>query len=186
MNAVRLRRVLATLEGEDYPASPKRAFTQLRSATVGGQFEIPAVDLQADIGGYTHVKKRLSSEILEILKLKESRETDDDVRRLEKLIPRGLIFWGPPGTGKTLFAKAVATALGAAIQVVSGPELKSRWVGESEENLRRLFHAARRSAPSIIVFDELDSFASRRGHLHRVRSGAFHGQPIVDRNGRFS
>ena len=74
-----------------------------------------------------------------------------------------MIFWGPPGTGKTLFAKAMAAALGAAVTVVSGPELKSRWVGESEENLRQIFRRARQSAPSIIVFDELDSFASARG-----------------------
>src|SRR5436309_11965417 len=74
-----------------------------------------------------------------------------------------MIFWGPPGTGKTLFAKGMAAALGAAITVVSGPELKSKWVGESEDNLRQIFHRARQSAPSIIVFDELDSFASARG-----------------------
>src|SRR5437016_9221911 len=74
-----------------------------------------------------------------------------------------LIFWGPPGTGKTLFAKAMAASLGAAVTVVSGPELKSKWVGESEDNLRQVFRRARQSAPSIIVFDELDSFASARG-----------------------
>jgi cell division protease FtsH len=82
---------------------------------------------------------------------------------MEELIPRGMIFWGPPGTGKTLFAKGMASSLGAAISIVSGPELKSKWVGESEENLRQVFHRARQSAPSIIVFDELDSFASARG-----------------------
>src|SRR5207253_5359473 len=86
-----------------------------------------------------------------------------EIAWMEQLIPRGMIFWGPPGTGKTLFAKAMASALGAAITVVSGPELKSRWVGESEERLRQIFHRARQSAPSIIVFDELDSFASARG-----------------------
>src|SRR6185436_8007512 len=85
------------------------------------------------------------------------------VRAIEALVPRGMIFWGPPGTGKTLFAKAMATALGAAVIVVSGPELKSKWVGESEENLRQVFLRARQSAPSIIVFDEIDSFAAARG-----------------------
>ena len=61
------------------------------------------------------------------------------------------------------FAKSIATALNASIIIVSGPELKSKWVGESEENLRNIFAQARQSAPSIIVFDEIDSFASSRG-----------------------
>src|SRR5437868_2907765 len=90
----------------------------------------------------------------------------------QKIIPRGMIFWGPPGTGKTLFAKAMATALGAAVTVVSGPELKSRWVGESEERMRQVFVRARQSAPAIIIFDELDSFASARGTY--VGSGVEH------------
>src|SRR5439155_6055648 len=59
--------------------------------------------------------------------------------------------------------KAIASAIGAAVTIVSGPELKSKWIGESEENLRQIFHKARQSAPAIIIFDELDSFASARG-----------------------
>jgi cell division protease FtsH len=163
VNAVRLRRLLSTLEGEDYPADPKQAFRQLRQATLIGQLEVPNIDLDKDLGGYTKVKKRLRSEIIDVLSIKDKATDAEEVARLEELIPRGMIFWGPPGTGKTLFAKAIATAIGAAITVVSGPELKSRWVGESEENLRRIFYQARQSAPSIIVFDELDSFASARG-----------------------
>ncbi len=163
MNAVRLRKLLASLEGEDYPASPQRVYRQIRSATSGGQLEVPHVDLDGDIGGYEKVKRRLKCEILDVLALKDRRTEADEIRRLEGLIPKGMIFWGPPGTGKTLFAKAMATAMGAAITVVSGPELKSRWVGESEENLRQIFHRARQSAPAIIVFDELDSFAAARG-----------------------
>jgi cell division protease FtsH len=65
-----------------------------------------------------------------------------------------------------MFAKAMASALGAAVIVVSGPELKSKWHGESEENIRRVFLRARQSAPAIIVFDELDSIASARGSEH--------------------
>ena len=163
MNAVRLRKMLASLEGEDYPADPRRAYNEIRQATTGGQLEVPNIDLEADLGGYTKVKKRLRAEILDVLSLKDQQTDPNEIARLEELIPRGMIFWGPPGTGKTLFAKAMATAIGAAITVVSGPELKSRWVGESEENLRQIFHQARQSAPSIIVFDELDSFASARG-----------------------
>lgn len=163
MNAVRLRKVLSTLEGEDYPEEPRRAYAQIRQATASGTLEIPNIDLEQDIGGYKRVKSRLQSEILDVLRRKDQLDDVDQIASMEKLIPRGMIFWGPPGTGKTLFAKAMATAIGAAITIVSGPELKSRWVGESEERLRQVFHRARQSAPSIIVFDELDSFAAARG-----------------------
>src|SRR5206468_10518266 len=114
-------------------------------------------------GGYAQVKRRLRAEILDVLALKDKASGAEEVARLEELIPRGMIFWGPPGTGKTLFAKAMAASLGAAVTVVSGPELKSKWVGESEDNLRQIFRRARQSAPAIIVFDELDSFATARG-----------------------
>jgi cell division protease FtsH len=163
VNAARLRKLLSSLEGEDYPADPRQAYRQLRQATLVGQLEVPSVDLDRDIGGYAKVKKRLRAEILDVLGYKDGVTDPEEVTRLEELLPKGMIFWGPPGTGKTLFAKAMAAAIGAAITIVSGPELKSKWVGESEENLRRIFYQARQSAPSIIVFDELDSFATARG-----------------------
>lgn len=163
INAVRLRKLLASLDGEDYPADARKAYAQIRQATLSGTLEVPNVALEADIGGYTKVKERLRKEIIDVLAMKDGLTREDDVKRIEELIPKGMIFWGPPGTGKTLFAKAMATALGAAITVVSGPELKSKWVGESEQNLRQIFQRARQSAPAIIVFDELDSFATARG-----------------------
>ncbi len=163
MNAVRLRKLLSTVEGEDYPADPRRIYKQIRSVTASGSLEVPNIDLDSEIGGYPKVKARLKAEILDVLARKDTLTNAEEIARIEKLIPRGMIFWGPPGTGKTLFAKAMATVIGAAITIVSGPELKSRWVGESEERLRQVFHRARQSAPSIIVFDELDSFAAARG-----------------------
>lgn len=164
VNAVRLRRILAALTGEDYPADAKAALAQLRAATLTtADMTMPDVGLDRDIGGYEKVKTRLKKEILDVLDYKAGLSDPEEVRRVESLVPRGMIFWGPPGTGKTLFAKAMATALGAAVTIVSGPELKSRWVGESEENIRQIFLHARQSAPSIIVFDELDSFAAARG-----------------------
>jgi cell division protease FtsH len=163
VNAVRLRKLLSTLEGEDYPADPKRAYSQVRQATLSGAMEIPSVDLEKEIGGYTKVKSKLKAEILDVLSKRDKATDAEELSRLEELIPRGMIFWGPPGTGKTYFAKAIAASIGAAITIVSGPELKSKWVGESEENLRQIFHKARQSAPSIIVFDEIDSFATARG-----------------------
>jgi cell division protease FtsH len=163
VNAVRLRRLLSSLTGEDYPSDPATAYRQLRQATLVGQLTLPEVDLNRDIGGYAKVKERLNKEILDVLSLKDRANDEGAMKRIEGLIPRGMIFWGPPGTGKTLFAKAMATALGAAVTIVSGPELKSKWVGESEENLRQVFMRARQAAPAIIVFDELDSFAVARG-----------------------
>ncbi len=163
VNAVRMRRLLSTLTGEDYPTDTKPAFQQLRQATLVGQLTLPDIDLNRDIGGYLKVKDRLNKEILDVLAIKDASDDENAMKRIEGFIPRGMIFWGPPGTGKTLFAKAMATALGAAVTIVSGPELKSKWVGESEENLRQVFMRARQAAPAIIVFDELDSFATARG-----------------------
>ena len=163
VNAVRLRRLLGALSGNDYPEDPRAPLAQLRRATMNTSFEMPHVDLDDDIGGYAKVKTRLRSEILDILATKSKLADPAAIKRIEGLVPRGMIFWGPPGTGKTLFAKAMATALGAAVIVVSGPELKSKWVGESEENLRHVFLKARQAAPSIIIFDELDAFAAARG-----------------------
>ena len=77
--------------------------------------------------------------------------------------PRGALFYGPPGCGKTLMAKAMANECGSNFISVKGPELLSKWVGESEENVRDLFTKARQAAPCIIFFDELDALASTRG-----------------------
>ena len=162
-NAVRLRRLLSSVEGEDYPADAMPAFRQLRSSTLSGDLTVPELSMDDDIGGYAKVKDRLQQEILDILAYKETLDDEAEIQRIEALVPRGMIFWGPPGTGKTLFAKAMASSLGAAVIIVSGPELKSKWHGESEQNIRRVFVRARQSAPAIIVFDELDSIASARG-----------------------
>ncbi len=173
LNAVRLRKLLSTLEGEDYPSDPKRVYAQLRQATLTGSMEIPHVDIDRDIGGYERVKARLKAEIIDLLIRRDRANDPNEIARLEELIPRGIIFWGPPGTGKTLFAKAIASSIGAAIIIVSGPELKTKWYGESERNLRRVFHQARSSAPSIIVFDEIDSFAVSRARSDHA-NGADH------------
>lgn len=163
VHVVRLRQLLASLQGEDYPDDASKVWAQIRQATLEGELSVPELDLDKDIGGYAEVKRRIKDDILDIILRKEALDDPKQIATIESLIPRGMIFWGPPGTGKTLFAKALAASLGAAVQVVNGPELKSRWVGESEENLRRIFIQARQSAPALIVFDELDSFAAQRG-----------------------
>jgi len=77
--------------------------------------------------------------------------------------PHGILLYGPPGTGKTLLAKAVATESQANFIAIRGPELLSKWVGESEKAVREVFRKAKQSAPSIIFLDELDAIAPRRG-----------------------
>jgi transitional endoplasmic reticulum ATPase len=77
--------------------------------------------------------------------------------------PRGVLLYGPPGTGKTLIAKAVANESGANFIAIRGPQLLSKWVGESERAVREIFKKARQVAPSIIFFDELDALAPARG-----------------------
>jgi transitional endoplasmic reticulum ATPase len=77
--------------------------------------------------------------------------------------PRGILLYGPPGTGKTLIAKAVASESGANFIPVRGPQLLSKWVGESERAVREIFKKARQVSPSIIFFDEIDALAPARG-----------------------
>ncbi len=76
--------------------------------------------------------------------------------------PSGVLLYGPPGTGKTLIARAVANEVEANFVTISGPEIMSKYKGESEEQLRQTFEAAREDAPSIIFFDEIDSIAGTR------------------------
>ena len=77
--------------------------------------------------------------------------------------PKGVLLYGAPGTGKTLLAKAIANESEANFIVVKGPELLSKWVGESEKAVREVFKKARQASPCIIFFDEIDSLAPRRG-----------------------
>ena len=141
----------------DIPVTPDQAAAVVREKVRTKPWEMTF----ADIGGYREVKARLQDEILSVLKAARGMSRP---RRLatEKLIPKGIIFEGPPGTGKTMFAKALANEPDATVSVVNGPELKTGLVGETEAHIRRLFQEARKNAPSVIVFDELDSIASAR------------------------
>ena len=80
--------------------------------------------------------------------------------------PRGIILHGPSGTGKTLIARALANEIGAKFYYISGPEVYSMWYGKSEESLRNIFEEAVKSAPSIVVIDELDALVPRREKVH--------------------
>ncbi len=85
---------------------------------------------------------------------------------------KGIILYGPPGTGKTMIAKAIANEIKAHFILVNGPEILSKWVGESEKNLRDLFEEANKYQPSVIFFDEIDAIASKRSGSETGRNAA--------------
>ena len=110
-----------------------------------------------DVGGLEGAKQ----EVCEAVELPLTERARFDELGINP--PRGVLLYGPPGTGKTLIAKAVANESGANFIAIRGPQLLSKWVGESERAVREIFKKARQVAPSIIFFDELDALAPARG-----------------------
>ena len=110
-----------------------------------------------DIGGLDTVKRELQEAVEWPLKYPAL------YRELKHNIPKGILLYGPSGTGKTLLAKAVATESEANFISVKGPELLSKWVGESEKGIREIFRKARQASPCVVFFDEIDSIAPIRG-----------------------
>ncbi|MCD6484465.1 MAG: CDC48 family AAA ATPase [Candidatus Odinarchaeota archaeon] len=118
--------------------------------------EVPKVRWE-DIGGLEDIKK----------KIREAVEYPIKHPEIYKMMgirpPKGILLYGPPGCGKTMLARAVATQSEANFISIKGPELLSKWVGESEKAIREIFRKARQTAPCIIFFDELDALAPERG-----------------------
>ena len=165
-----LRRLLPELNLEEEKIPPETLdklivisedFTKaLREVTPSGMREvfIENPDVKWDeVGGLAEVKRELMEAVEWPMKYPELYE------KLGHKMPRGILLHGPSGTGKTLMAKAVATQSEANFVSVRGPELLSKWVGESERGIREIFKRARQSAPCVIFFDEIDSIAPIRG-----------------------
>jgi transitional endoplasmic reticulum ATPase len=118
--------------------------------------EVPDVKWE-DIGGLSPIKQELQEAVEWPLKYQGVFTYADATP------PKGILLYGPPGTGKTLMAKAAANESEANFISIKGPELLSKWVGESEKGVREVFRKARQAAPCIIFFDEIDAIAPRRG-----------------------
>src|SRR5437588_4046411 len=118
--------------------------------------EVPDVKWE-DIGGLLSIKQELQEAVEWPLKYQGVFTYADATP------PKGILLYGPPGTGKTLMAKAAANESEANFISIKGPELLSKWVGESEKGVREIFRKARQAAPCIIFFDEIDSIAPVRG-----------------------
>jgi len=129
--------------------------------------EVPNVKW-ADIGGLAEIKEELQEAIEWPLKYPEI------FAHMNTSPPKGVLLYGPPGTGKTMLAKAVANESEANFISIKGPEVLSKWVGESEKAIREVFRKARQAAPTIIFFDEMDSITP-------VRGSGFGGSQVTER-----
>ena len=166
-----LRRVLPDLDLKDDEPIPQEFLHSLRISKDDFKEALKTVRPSAlrevlletpnttwnDVGGLSEVKQELKEAVEWPLQHAAS------FKALGIKPPKGILLYGPPGTGKTLLAKAVAKESEANFILVKGPELLSKWVGESEKAVREVFKKARQAAPTIIFFDEIDSLAPRRG-----------------------
>jgi len=131
--------------------------------------EVPDVRW-SDIGGLHEVKRALQEMVEWPIKHPEG------FAKLGIRPPKGVLLFGPPGTGKTLLAKAVATESEANFISVKGPEILSKWVGESEKAVREIFRKAKQAAPTVVFFDEIDAIAGVRG----MEMGAKVGERVLN------
>jgi len=106
-----------------------------------------------DVGGLDEIKKTLTDNLIMAMK-EPSKFTKMGIRP-----PRGALVYGPPGCGKTMLGRALATETGANMILVRGPEILSKWLGESEKAVREIFRKAKAASPCVVIFDELDSLA---------------------------
>ncbi|MFX0091816.1 MAG: CDC48 family AAA ATPase, partial [Candidatus Hodarchaeota archaeon] len=135
----------------------KAALKEIQPTAVREVFlEVPNVHW-TDVGGLEQAKQ----ELIEVVEWPIKRR--ENIQRMGITPPNGVLLYGAPGSGKTMLAKAIATESEANFIGVKGPELISKWVGESEKAIREIFRKARTASPAIIFFDEIDATAARRG-----------------------
>jgi transitional endoplasmic reticulum ATPase len=151
--------IINTTPGDIVSIGEGTLITVKEEAAKDMALEGPQVSYE-DIGG-------LHEEILKVREMIELPLKHQELfDRLGIDPPKGVLLHGPPGTGKTLIAKAVANESGANFYTINGPEIMSKYYGQSEENLRKVFEDAEKNAPSIIFIDEIDAIASKRSEVH--------------------
>jgi len=138
--------------------------------------EIPKVSWD-DVGGLEDVKAKIKESIEWPMKYPEHFKVAGITP------PQGIMLYGPPGTGKTLIAKAIANEAKLNFIVVKGPELLSKWVGESEKGIRKIFGRARHVAPAMIFFDEIDALVPTRGRSNNDVSDKLTAQLLTEMDG---
>jgi len=138
--------------------------------------EVPQVKWE-EVGGLNEVKRQLIEAVEWPLRY------PDLFRRMAMKPPRGVLLSGPPGCGKTLLAKAAATQLEVNFIAIKGPELLSKYVGESERGVRELFRKARQASPCIVFFDEIDAMVPARGRGDSVVTDRVIGQFLTELDG---
>jgi len=121
-----------------------------------------------DVGGLNDEKKILEDNMIAAI------NTPNKFRKMGVKPPKGVLLYGPPGCGKTLLARALAAECGANMILVRGPEILSKWVGESEKAIREIFRKAKAAAPCVVIFDELDSLAKSK-----IKDENNHGETVL-------
>ena len=150
--------VTAVTPGKYGRVTPDTTVEVLTKPVKPEELSVPQVSYE-DIGG-------LGKELIRIREMIElPMKSPELFKRLGITPPKGVLLMGPPGTGKTLIAQAVANESGANFKVINGPEIMSKFYGESEQKLRETFEEAEKNAPSIIFIDELDSIAPKRAEV---------------------
>jgi SpoVK/Ycf46/Vps4 family AAA+-type ATPase len=145
---------------EDMPASRRLRVVQEADNVMIGPWEDPQPRITlADVGGMQSVKQRLQLSFLAPL------QNPELVKMYGKSLRGGLMLYGPPGCGKTFIARALAGELGARFVSIGMSDVLDMWLGESERKLHEIFEAARRNAPTVLFFDEIDALGQKRSNL---------------------
>jgi len=162
-NVVELRRILRGLNATserifmEHPSNLGHVYEYIRSQT-----GMAPIVRGGEVAGYEQLREQLEREVKFPIALRRQAKDEVELRQADALVPRGVILFGPPGTGKTEWAKWLAAQLDTPLFTIHGPELKNKYVGETEAAIRQMFSQARRAAPAMILIDEIDAMTPAR------------------------